>query len=241
MYQKSKFQAYLERNNKLQNITYPMYFQWWRKANCGEQCKGENCVKKGVTPNVGYKGTDEFEELRMSLQNRNNLMIELHAKLNVLVDSLGGSDDNVISGIVSVLGNVLSDDILELCKNILTKAGYNIVLCDSVSDDDIAKATALINNAELLDGEFIAKFKEKQHWLHKSLLMCNKESEIKETPLYIMLQAFTPGIMLIDTVGNYWVRRARACVTRHRFISLDDQEAFYEIKKILVRSTLIFK
>ena len=175
-----------------------------------------------MTPTVGHKGTDEFEELRLSLQNRNNLM---HAKLDVLVDSLGGSDNNVISGIVSVLGNVLSDDILEVCKNILTKAGYGIVLCDSVSDDDIDKATALINNAELLD---IAKFKEKQHWLHKSLLMCNKESEIKETPLYIMLQAFSPGIMLIDTVSNYWMRRARACVTRHRFISLDDQEAFYK-------------
>ena len=39
--------------------------------------------------------------------------------------------------------------------------------------------------------------------------------------------------MLIDTVGNYWVRRARACVTRHRFISLDDQEAFYEKKYLL--------
>ena len=61
-----------------------MYFQWWRKANGSEQCKGENCAKKGMTPKVGYKSTDKFEELKMSLQKRNNLMVELHAKLDVL-------------------------------------------------------------------------------------------------------------------------------------------------------------
>ena len=54
--------------------------------------------------------------------------------------------------------------------------------------------------------------------------MCNEENEITVTPLYIMLQAHPPGSMLMDTDSNYWIRRARACVTRHRFISLDDQE-----------------
>ena len=92
------------------------------------------------------------------------------------------------------------------------------------------KATTLINNAELLDDEFVAKFKVKLHSLHKKLLMCNEENEITVTALYIMLQAHPPGSMLMDTDGNYWIRRARVCVTRHRFISLDDQEAFYEKK-----------
>ena len=45
-----------------------MYFQWWCKANAAEQLKGINCVKKGVTPTVVYKGIDEFEELKMLLQ-----------------------------------------------------------------------------------------------------------------------------------------------------------------------------
>ena len=233
VYQKSKFQAYMERNDKLCDITYPMYFQWWRKANGGEQSKGENCVKKGVAPSVGYKGIDEFDELILSMQNRSDLMVELSAKLDVLVDNLNSSDSSVTSGIVIVLGNVLSDDILGVCKKHLAENGYGDILCDSVSDDDITKATTLINNAELLDDEFVAKFKVKLHWLHKKLLMCNEENEITVTPLYIMLQAHPPGSMLMDTDGNYWIRRARACVTRHRFISLDDQEAFYEQIMIL--------
>ena len=46
--------------------------------------------------------------------------------------------------------------------------------------------------------------------------------------------------MLMDTVGNFWIRRARACVTRHRFISLDDQEAFY-VKKYLLEVPISLK
>ena len=79
-----------------------MYFQWWRKANGGEQFKGENCIENGLIPSVGYKGTDEFEELKISLQNRNDLIVELKNKLDVLVGNLVGNDDNVISGVKSV-------------------------------------------------------------------------------------------------------------------------------------------
>ena len=233
VYQKSKHQAYLERNSKLHNVTYPMYFQWWRKANGGEQFKGENCIENGLIPSVGYKGTDEFEELKISLQNRNDLIVELKNKLDVLVGNLVGNDDNVISGVNSVLGNVLCKDILEVCTEHLTKAGYCSILCDSVSDEDITKAKTLLNDAKLLEKDFVAKLSIKPNWLHKSLLMHNKENEIKETPLYLMLQSYPPGTMLSDTVGNYWIRRARACVTRHRFISLDDQEAFYQQKYML--------
>ena len=94
----------MERNDKLCDITYPMYFQWWRKANAGEQSKGENCVKKGVAPSVGYKGIDEFDELILSMQNRSDLMVELSAKL----DNLNSSDSSVTSGIVIVQSNVFS-------------------------------------------------------------------------------------------------------------------------------------
>ena len=39
--------------------------------------------------------------------------------------------------------------------------------------------------------------------------------------------------MLADSNGTYWVRRATAAVTRHRFITIDDQETYYEQKYLL--------
>ena len=56
-YQKSKLQAYLERNYALSNVTYPVYYQWWRKCTANEQSKAENSVKQGLTPYV----EDEFD------------------------------------------------------------------------------------------------------------------------------------------------------------------------------------
>ena len=39
--------------------------------------------------------------------------------------------------------------------------------------------------------------------------------------------------MLVDTDDVYWVRRATAAITRHRFITIEDQEAYYEQKYLL--------
>jgi len=211
VYQKSKFQTYLERNRKLSNIAYPM---WWCKANAGEQCKGENNLKKGVIPTVGYKGTDEFEELKLSIQNRKDPINELNTKLDVLIDNLVDGEPNVVTAVIMALENVLSNDILQACKIHFEKNGYRGILCNDITDDDIDKATALLNNAELAEDELVAKFHGKLHWLNEKLLMSD---ELTETPLYKMLQAYPPGSMLIDTVGSFWIQRAHACVTRHRF------------------------
>ena len=72
IYVLSKYQVYLQRNSALYNITYPMYFQWWRKANYSEQCKGEKAADKGLTTSIGYKGTDEFEVLKASITDLND-------------------------------------------------------------------------------------------------------------------------------------------------------------------------
>ena len=56
---------------------------------------------------------------------------------------------------------------------------------------------------------------------------------MKYSPLLYM--AYWKGIhqvasMLADSNGTYWVRRAIAAVTRHRFITIDDQETYYKQK-----------
>ena len=58
IYLSTKYQLYLLRNNVLHDITYPTYFQWWRKSTYSEQCKGEKAIEKGLTPLVGFKGVD---------------------------------------------------------------------------------------------------------------------------------------------------------------------------------------
>ena len=57
--------------------------------------------------------------------------------------------------------------------------------------------------------------------------------EIQSCALYNMLERYPPGSMLADSNGTYWVRRANAAVTRHRFITIDDQETYYEQKYLL--------
>ena len=44
------------------------------------------------------------------------------------------------------------------------------------------------------------------------------------------LTRFKPGTVLADKEGNFWIRRARMVITRHRFISSvgDDQEQYYQ-------------
>ena len=81
IYLSTKYQLYLLRNNALHDITYPTYFQWWRKSTYSEQCKGEKAIEKRLTPLVGFKGVDEFEELKASI-------MDLTDKLNELVDKM---------------------------------------------------------------------------------------------------------------------------------------------------------
>ena len=73
----------------------------------------------------------------------------------------------------------------------------------------------------------------KPHWLHAKLIECYNDEHIIDSPLCKMLEMFPAGTMLKDNAGNYWVRRARAAVTRHRFITVDDQENYYMQKYLL--------
>ena len=46
---------------------------------------------------------------------------------------------------------------------------------------------------------------------------------------------YKPGQMLVNQQGQYWIRRAKMCITRYRFINPvgDDQQKFYKQKYIL--------
>ena len=45
-----------------------------------------------------------------------------------------------------------------------------------------------------------------------------------------MFEMYPAGTMLKDINGNFWIQRAKAAITRHRFITMDDQENYYTQK-----------
>ena len=59
-----------------------MYFQWSHKSTYSEQCNGEKAIEKGVIPVVGFKGIDEFEELKASFVDLTDKFNKLSVKLN---------------------------------------------------------------------------------------------------------------------------------------------------------------
>ena len=222
IYVLSKHQVYLNRSSALYDITYPMYFQWWRKANYTDQCKGEKAAKKGSTALIGYKGIDEFEELKASITNLND-------KLEKLVDKLK-SNSHLSSGIQSVICNShQNNDIVAILKKIFVEIDCIAEVDCEIDRGLIDQATTVLQSIGLLDKS------QKLHWLYTKLLQTHDSDidEILSSPLYRMLETYPPGSMLLDTAGTYWVRRATAAVTRHRFITVEDQEAYYEQKYLL--------
>ena len=221
IYVLSKYQVYLNRNSALYNITYPMYFQWWRKANYSEQCKGEKAIEKGSTPQIGYKGVDEFQELKSSVTDLKN-------KLEKLVDALK-SKSHLASAIRSVINDFYQNDNTALVfKTIL---GHDTEVHIEINKDEIEEAIAVLKDIGLLDTNGKP---QKLHWLHVKLLETHdSDDDILSSPLYVMLETYPPGSMLVDATGSYWVRKATAGITRHRFITVEDQEAYYEQKYLL--------
>ena len=209
IYVLSKHQVYLNRNSALYDITYPMYFQWWRKASYTEQCKGEKAAEKGLTALIGYKGIDEFEELKVSITNLNN-------KLDKLVEKLK-SNSHLSSAIQSVVCNSYqSNDIVAILKNIFVELDCTTEVEGEIDRGLIDQATTVLQNIGLLGKS------QKLHWLHAKLLQAHDSDidNILSTPLCTMLETYPPGSMLLDTAGTYWVRRATAAITRHRFITV---------------------
>ena len=288
IYLSTKYQIYLLRNNALHDITYPMYFQWWRKSTYSEQCKGEKALEKGVIPVVGFKGVDEFEELKASVVDLtdkfNKLCVKLKAK-SYLYDAIytvintAAKNDNTAMILETIFldlnhdlkvdneistseGNYTESSECEITENSAAKANVaegsesepsdcettednatiaNITgskVTDSnknevtkPSENKLTEALAILKDIGLFNSS--TNRPEKLHWLHTKLLQTYSNDEIQSSAIYVMLERYPPGSMLADSNGTYWVRKATGAVTRHRFITIDDQETYYEQKYLL--------
>ena len=182
-----------------------------RKSTYSEQLKAEKSVGKGLIPAVGYKGVDEFEELKASIVN-------LESKFERLSDELKSKSHLwiAVQSIISASAEhdnkavVIKQNLKSICNNIELKGKSNEMefaerLCD----------IGLFNSS--------TNRPEKLHWLHTKLLQTHNNNEILSTPMYFMLDNHPPGSMVPDQKGTYWVRRATAAVTKHRFITVEDR------------------
>ena len=165
----------------------------------------------------------------MSIANKADIIFEVQEKLQQLE-----IDSSLYPAVLSILTKTFEEsDILTVCTNYFVELSNGDHVSDDITEDDITTATNMLADAGLLDSTFIVNANERLHWLHTKLLQKYSEEEITNCPLYSMLEMYPPGTMLPDSNGTFWVRRARAAITRHRFISLDDQETYYEQKYLL--------
>jgi len=156
--------------------------------------------------------------------------MDLNNKLEKLVDELK-SKIHLGSAMQSVINNSYQENSTAAAlKNIFIELGHDAEVDSEINKSEIDEATAVLQDIVLLDTSSIP---QKLHWFHAKLLHTHNNDEILSSPLYAMLETYPPGSMLVDIAGTYWVRRATAAVTRHRFITVEDQEAYHEQKYLL--------
>ena len=235
IYLDTKFETYLQRPPELSDITYPTFYQWWRRAANTEQAKAVKAVRKGETPSLGYRGVDEFEELQSSVQDKIDVVSDFRDSLVNLNDRL---DDVHIqhATLAAVRAHYKHSGIVTAMEDyLLQQFDYTYDAArDQLIPEVYEDACDLVQQVGVLERDLTDRA-NKYHWLHLNLLKSHNESDIPSSPLYKMLETFSAGSMLADINGHYWVRRATACVTRYRFINVStkEQEAYYEQKYLL--------
>ena len=95
------------------------------------------------------------------------------------------------------------------------------------SENELTEVLTILKDIGLFDS--LTNKLLKLHWLHTKLLQTYGNDEIQSSAIYSILEWYPPGSMLADSNGMYWVRRATAANTRHRFIMIDDQRPLTNI------------
>ena len=190
--------------------------------------------KDGSTVSLGFKGIDEFIELKQSIEDSKKVVALFCDAMNNLSVEIKG-DLDLQTAILTIIKKVYQH--AGIVKSFIEYLGYEENHHKDIDTDNAestARANEVLCNAGLLDYNLIDKA-NKPHWLYESLIIDHDGigDNIKSSSLYRMLEAYPAGTMLKDISGHFWVCRARAAITRHRFITVDDQENYYMQKYLL--------
>ena len=217
-YLQTKLQTYLKRPTQLDALTYPEFCQWWRSATQDEQKKAAWATSQHV---IKCKGANDFQSYLDASSAMETVREHLADVLSECDLHIQNSDDlltlkrclkshnislKVIEAVVKYYIDLGIDELNEISDVVpLASLALTVSLVESIDFDD----------PKIVDGL------NSYHWLMGS----NSRDE-----LVSVLSTYTPGTVLADRVGHYWIRRAKMVITRHRFISSvgDDTEKYYQ-------------
>ena len=209
VYLQSKFEHYLERNANLYDITYPVYFQWWRKCTYSEQCKAEKDEKKGISKiTLGFKGTDEFLELKQSITDRKSVVALFNDRLKffsqIIKDEIGLQRETLSIIEAAYQHKRIVNNFMECLTKLGFNENYHKDTYENVSNaEKSARAKQILSDAGLLDHTMIYKA-NKPHWLHEKLIIDGDNIDsISSLSLYKMLETYPAGTMLKDKMGHF--------------------------------------
>ena len=226
IYLATRFETYTNRPHQLQSITYPEFFQWWRRATPAEHKKALKVAANHETPTIKSKGPNDFQNFLNAQHHRDQAFADLAECLDAADVTIANSDQ--LLALLHCLSHLNSDQALLKAVS----AYYSDHGIDPPNDDERVLHKAEIEHAEALvaaadlDNKDIASGLATHHWLM---------DQEPSTALTTTLTRYPPGSMLLDRSDHYWIRRPTMVVTRHRFISPvgDDQEKYYEQKYLL--------
>ena len=131
-----------------------MYFQWWRKSTYREQCKAVKSEgKSNSTLTIGFKGVDEFIELKQSIKDRMAAVKLFKDRLDNITDKLKGQCNLQKAALLIIKDTYKHPSIIECFSEYLQALG--MLICeDEIDDSDIGpKCNEILRDADLLESK----------------------------------------------------------------------------------------
>ena len=92
IYPATRFETYTNRPHQLQSITYPEFFQWWRRATPAEHKKAVKVASNHETPTIKSKGPNDFQNFLNAQQHRDQAFAELAECFDAADVTIANSD-----------------------------------------------------------------------------------------------------------------------------------------------------
>ena len=198
----TRLDEYLHRPEQLRNMTYPEFFQWWRKSTSNENKKGETQLGMGVDPCLGCRATnDDFAEFALAQQIKTDAINRLALALNLVRNEMLDDGVHLMILLKCIKYEGYSATVLHEVINYFETERWCILPddCRPLSLENIMFGAAMIRQGLLLDPKLLSDL-QSHHWL--------MATNLPREALQQILTKHKPGQMLLDQEGRYWVRRS---------------------------------